>query len=264
MVPADLSANLIAPGAAEHPVTFSLLLLAAGLVPFALLCSTSFVKLSVVFTILRNAVGAGQFPSAAVSSTLALVLTLHIMMPVGEAVWKEGTAAWEVSAVKNAKGRTSARAGTAGLSVERLQAVFNAGSAPVKQFLTKHSRVEERAFFAELAKRQRQGNSAKVEAEDVKCRDDEKGRVCEIAGEDLFTLAPSFLISELKQAFAIGFTIFLPFLVIDLIVANVLAGLGMMMVSPTTIALPFKLLLFVLADGWFLLCRSLVLGYVNG
>jgi type III secretion protein R len=115
---------------------------------------------------------------------------------------------------------------------------------PVRGFLARHAHARDRAMFTDLAKRMR------PPAE----RD-------QVADTDLMVLTPAFVTSELKEAFSIGFLLFIPFLVIDIVIANVLLSLGMHMLSPTTISLPFKLLLFVLVDGWALLARGLVLGY---
>jgi len=132
-------------------------------------------------------------------------------------------------------------------SGEAADAVINAASRarePVRGFLAKHAHARDRAMFTDLAKRMRRP----VER-------------AEVHDTDLLVLTPAFVTSELKEAFSIGFLLFIPFLIIDIVVANVLLSLGMHMLSPTTISLPFKLLLFVLVDGWALLARGLVLSY---
>jgi type III secretion protein R len=117
-------------------------------------------------------------------------------------------------------------------------------AAPLKAFLVKHGHEEDRALFLDLA-RQLRGEA----------------RADEVAAEDLVVTVPAFMISELKEAFQIGFLVFLPFLVLDMVIANLLLALGMQSLSPTSVSLPFKLLLFVMVDGWQLLAQGLVLGY---
>lgn len=218
-------------GVMQPLLTLGVFLLLAVL-PFIILSVTSFIKLSVVFGILRNAIGAQQVPSSAITSLLAFVLTLHVMAPVGveiKSAWEEGTVSREkkpeIPAVKDLGTLQVADLLPLGDKLKRV-------GAPLLRFLEKHSRQKERTFFSGLAE-----------------------------GESFFTLLPAFIISELTEAFAIGFAVFLPFLILDLVVANILVGLGMVMVTPAVVSLPFKIILFVLVDGWFLLCRGLVLGY---
>ena len=116
---------------------------------------------------------------------------------------------------------------------------------PMRKFLIRHSHLKDRAMFFSMAKR-------------LRTPEDRQG----VGPEDFSVIVPSFVISELKEAFQIGFIIFVPFLVIDMVVANILMALGMQMLSPTTISLPFKLLLFVIIDGWYLITKGLVIGYV--
>ena len=136
--------------------------------------------------------------------------------------------------------------------------------APLYNFLEKNSSLKERTFFAKMRHQGPKQGDIEQKISEPPCKPTQDGEAmsCTIEGEDFSTLIPAFLITELKEAFALGFLIFLPFLVIDLIVAQILLSLGMMMVSPVTIAMPFKLLLFVACDGWFLFCKNLVLGYL--
>ena len=237
-----------ADAADANPLTLGLTFIALAVLPFLLLATTSFIKLSVVFGILRNALGAQQVPSAAVTSLLALVLTVHIMSPVAEEVAAEFFAKPKKEGTKNGAGDNAgddffAQTARAGVALEK--------------FLRKHSHLRERVFFAGIRTRRHLSRDS-APSEPAGCAG---AAECVVPGEDILSLVPSFVISELKEAFSIGFLIFLPFLVIDLVVANLLVGLGMMMVSPVTISLPFKIILFVIIDGWFLLCRGLVLGY---
>jgi type III secretion protein R len=220
---------------ADRPIVMVALLAALSLLPFVLVMMTSFVKIAVVLSILRNAIGSPQVPPTMVVTGLAFVLSIFVMAPVGSQVHAE------VSAVLD-RG-----AGASLTSPQAADAIVGAAlraREPVRGFLARHAHARERAMFADLARRMR----PPAEREQVK-------------DDDLLVLTPAFVTSELKEAFAIGFLLFIPFLVIDILVANVLLSLGMHMLSPTTISLPFKLLLFVLVDGWTLLTRGLVLGY---
>jgi type III secretion protein R len=219
----------------DQPVVMIALLAALSLLPFLLVMLTSFVKIAVVLAIVRNALGAGNIPPAMVVTGLALVLTIFVMAPVGAQVY-----ARVEPALDQAKGKSLS-------SSETVSALVDAGGEarePVRVFLARHAHARDRAMFADLARRMREPAD----------RD-------RVGDADLLVLAPAFVTSELKEAFAIGFLLFIPFLIIDLVVSNVLLSLGMHMLSPTTVSLPFKLLLFVLIDGWQLLTQGLVLGY---
>jgi type III secretion protein R len=157
------------------------------------------------------------------------------MAPVGGKVYAEIE-----PVLDDAKGASL----TSGESVQAMIAAGKQAREPVREFLVKHAHARDRAMFTDLARRMR----------DPADRDS-------VSNTDLLILAPSFVTSELKEAFAIGFLLFIPFLIIDMVIANVLLSLGMHMLSPTTVSLPFKLLLFVMVDGWALLTRGLVLGY---
>jgi type III secretion protein R len=198
-----------------------------GLAPFIAVMVTSFVKLVVVLSLVRNALGTQQTPPNMVINGLAIILTLYIMAPVGSQMA-------EIAAKDEAS--FSSPAGLA----------KNLGTLaePLRQFMYKHSNPRERAFFMKSAA----AIWPKEMAEKLK-------------DGDLLVLVPSFTVSELTSAFVMGFFIYLPFIVIDLVVSNVLMAMGMMMVSPMTISLPIKLLLFVLIDGWARLTHSLILSY---
>jgi type III secretion protein R len=219
--------------ALNSPVLLLIALAGLTLVPFALIMVTSFVKIAVVLSIVRSALGTQQIPPTQVIIGLAIVLTVHIMVPVGVAVYGESS-----SILKSAPADLFSASG-----ITALERAAKAGGEPILQFLTRHSHAKERQLFVDLAARM-SGSSGHTASE-----------------RDVSVLVPAFVISELTEAFQIGFLIFVPFLVIDMVVANILMAMGMFMLSPTMISLPFKLLLFVLADGWFLLARGLVLGY---
>ena len=217
----------------DQPFAMIALLAVLSLLPFVLVMLTSFVKIAVVLSIARNALGAANIPPTTVVTGLALVLTLFVMAPVGGKVF-----AGVEPLVTGDEGRTPAQTARA------LIAAGQQARAPVRDFLAEHAHPRDRAMFTDLARRMREPAA----------RDS-------VTSDSLLVLAPAVVTSELKEAFAIGFLLFLPFLIIDIVVANVLLSLGMHMLSPSTVSLPFKLLLFVMVDGWYLLTRGLVLGY---
>ncbi len=216
-----------------QPVLTLLALGALTLLPFAFMTGTSFVKIAIVFSILRNALGTGQVPSGTIITSLAIILTLYVMAPVGQQI---AEAAGPAAAQVTMSGKTA--------DIEALMTAIDKGKEPMKGFLARNTGAREQRLFIDLAKRVRPPD-----------------RRDEVKSDDLLVLFPAFLITELTEAFQIGFLVFIPFLVVDMVVANVLLALGMHMLSPTTVSLPFKLLLFVLVDGWYLLARALVLGY---
>ena len=220
---------------AQRPLVLMIALAALALVPFVLMMVTSFVKISVVLSIIRSAMGTQQIPPTQVITGLAIILTVYIMAPVGQAMYKKA----ELDVF--AKGATV-------ISSESVGAFLKAGDRakePLRDFLLKKVTGKDRALFYNLA---------------LKMRTPEQR--LEIADRDFLVIVPAFVVSELKEAFQIGFILFVPFIVIDMVVANILLALGMQMLSPTTISMPFKILLFVLVDGWYLICKGLVVGYL--
>lgn len=218
---------------ASQPVVTIIALGVLTLLPFIFMTGTSFVKIAVVFSILRNALGTGQVPSGAIITALSVILTLYVMAPVGQQV-AESAGPDMARVTFDMKGK----------SVDALLRAIDRGKVPLKSFLSRNTGPREQRLFLDLARR-------------VRAPDQRE----EVLKDDLLVLFPAFLITELTEAFQIGFLVFIPFLVVDMVVANVLLALGMHMLSPTTVSLPFKLLLFVLVDGWYLLARALVLGY---
>ncbi|HEX7622173.1 MAG TPA: type III secretion system export apparatus subunit SctR [Anaeromyxobacteraceae bacterium] len=224
-----LLATILPPvGLAERPADLLVLLGALALVPTALVMTTSFLKMAIVLSVTRSALGAPQIPPSSAVTGLALLLTLVVMAPVGEASWH---AVREVPAG----------------GLERTLEAASAAGEPLRAFLDRFARPDDRQTFLELARRARPAGSR-----------------AEVKSSDFAVLAPAFVVSELRRAFTIGFLVFLPFLVVDLLTANVLLALGLSQLSPTSVALPFKLLLFVAVDGWKLIARGLVLGYLAG
>jgi type III secretion protein R len=222
---------------ASRPLTLLLLMAGLSLIPFVLLLMTSFVKVAVVLSILKGALGTPQVPPGQVVTGLALILTLFIMAPTGERMFR---AVEPTLATKAASADLSSPQ-----SVAALAAAGDRAKEPLRDFLLRHSTPRDRATFLGLAQRLR------TPAERAG-----------LADRDLQVVVPAFLTAELRRAFEIGFLLFIPFLIIDLVVSNLLLALGMHMLSPTTVSLPFKLLLFVIADGWTLLLRGLIESYV--
>lgn len=203
---------------------------ALALMPFVALMVTSFAKIVIVLGLLRQALGLQQVPPNMVLNGIALVMTLYVMAPVA------------MDAGDSLRGR-----GYSLSDMRRLEDVgvaYDAVAQPLREFLYEHSDPRDRKFFQRTAGR---------------LWSQERAR--NLDERDMLVLVPAFTVSELTEAFRIGFILFLAFLIVDLIVANVLLALGMSMVSPTLISVPFKLLLFVVLDGWARLLQGLVLGY---
>lgn len=212
---------------------FSLILLLAGmsLLPFMAMIGTSYLKLVVVLSLIRNALGIQSIPPNMVLNALALILSFYIMAPRVQQAWK---IFHEVQSEKPH------------VALHQSEALMRAAE-PFRDFLKQHASERDKAFFVRTAER--------LWSQD--------GKPVEVNAESFFILLPAFTVSELTRAFQIGFLIYLPFVVIDLIVSNILLAMGMMMVSPVTISLPFKLLLFVMVSGWTRLIQGLVQSYLS-
>lgn len=211
----------------ENPFPIIALASALLLVPFAVVSVTAFVKIAVVLFLLRSALGIQQTPPNLVLYGVTIVLTAYVGMPVFQESY---------DAILAVDGDI-ADPRVWGMMAE-------AGMQPVREFLMRHTTPDDRAFFQQAAE-ELHGD-----------------RMAGITGEEFFVLAPAFVTAELTRAFEIGVLLYLPFIVIDLVVTNILTAMGMMMVSPMIISLPFKLLLFVAADGWTRLAHGLVLSYI--
>jgi len=199
------------------------LLTALVFIPACLLMMTSFTRIIIVLSLLRSALGVQSTPPNHVLLGLALFLTFFVMSPVFNTAYQQ---AWSP------------------LSADKIgiEEAFSRGEKPFREFMLAQTRESDLALFTRIAKLDNYAG-----AEDVPMR----------------ILMPAFVTSELKTAFQIGFTVFIPFLVIDLVIASVLMALGMMMVPPSTISLPFKLMLFVLVDGWQLVMGSLAQSFYS-
>ena len=221
----------------SKPLVLLVVLAALSLVPFVIMMSTSFVKIAVVLALVRNAIGTQQVPPNIIVTGLAMILTIYIMVPVGYNIYNAS------SDIIN-QGTNQPLMSQA--SVELLGKAVKVGKEPMREFLLKHTHKKEKQLFYKLA---------------LKLRSTDEQRA-DVGENDFMNLVPAFVISELTEAFQIGFILFLPFLIIDLVIANVLLSLGMFQISPITLSLPFKLLLFVLVDGWSVITKGLILGYV--
>lgn len=205
------------------PVQTLVLLTSLTLLPAALLLMTGFTRIIIVLGLLRNALGTPAAPPNQVLLGLALFLTFYVMSPVLDTVWQD---AW----VPLSQDKIS------------MQTAAKRAAKPLRAFMLRQTRESDLALYTRMANMKNFNGPEEV---------------------PMRILLPAFVTSELKTAFQIGFTVFIPFLIIDLVVASVLMALGMMMVPPATISLPFKLMLFVLADGWQLLLGSLVQSFMS-
>ncbi|AVP54196.1 flagellar biosynthetic protein FliP [Clostridium tetani] len=217
----------ISPGDGGDPKTYVdnlklfLMITVLSILPSFIVMMTSFVRISVVFGFLRNAMGTQQSPPNQVLVGLALFLTIFIMTPVYQIINKEAIQPFVKSEINQ-------------------EQAFETGSKPLREFMLKQTREKDLKLFVEIS-----NIDKNITKENV----------------PLYVVVPSFIISELKTAFQIGFLLYIPFLVIDLVVASVLMSMGMFMLPPVMVSLPFKLLLFVMVDGWHLLIKSLIMSF---
>ena len=204
-------------GKLDPALQLIVLMASFSLLPFILVSMTSFLRYSIVLSILKTAMGTQQIPPAIVLVGMSLVLTIYTMAPIFGDIYNR------INPIMQRNGS--------------IVEVIEQGSEPLKTFMMRQTRQTDVAFFIELSR-----NKPPESPKDL----------------TIWEVAPAFMISELRTAFEIGFIIFIPFIVIDLVVANILLALGMMMLSPTIISLPFKILIFVAVDGWSLIVNGLV------
>ena len=209
------------PGEVSQSIKILMLLTLLSLAPSAMIMTTSFTRILIVFGFLRQALGTQSSPPAQVLAGIALFLTVFIMSPVWQKINNVAIQPYLEEKISQ-------------------QDAWDRGIQPVKEFMTRQTGLSEMALFLELSG---------------------KEKAADITQAGLETLIPAFMISELKKAFQMGFLIYLPFLVIDMVVATILMALGMMMLPPMMISLPVKLLFFVMADGWTVMVRSLILSF---
>ncbi len=198
-----------------------ILMTVLSLAPSILIMMTCFTRIVVVLSFLRTAIGIQQTPPNTVMISLALFLTFFIMAPTLNAAYQNGVAPLISE------------------EIDEVQA-FERTTTPFKEFMLQHVRDKDLELFIRMS---------------------ETGPYDEAMDIPLHIVIPAFMISELKRAFEIGFMLFLPFLIIDLVVASILMSMGMMMLPPVTVSLPFKIVFFVLVDGWYLVCGSLIQSY---
>jgi len=212
-----------------YPTSLFLILIGMSVLPFAAMVVSSYTKIVVVLGLLRNAIGVQQTPPNTVLNGVAIILSVYIMAPV----FMQAQAAMNV--------------GTGSTPTTTAQTILSAAESarePFRQFLDKHAEEREKAFFMRSA-------SMIWPAE----------QAAQLKKTDLLVLAPAFLLTELAEAFRIGFLMYLAFVIVDIVIANVLLAMGLSQVTPTNVAIPFKLLLFVVLDGWSKLVHGLVLTY---
>ncbi len=204
-----------------NPVLQMLVVMTAfSLLPFMFCCMTSFLRFTIVFSMLKTALGTQQVPPSIVIIGLSMILTFYTMSGVFQKMYEYGSVPYQSS--------------------KNIVLAMEQGSKPLKEFMMKQTRESDLAFFVELARKTPPKTPDEI---------------------TMWEVAPAYILSELKTAFEIGFVVFVPFIVLDLIVANILLALGMFMLSPTIISLPFKLLIFIAVDGWALIVQGLVQSY---
>lgn len=214
----SVTVDLGAGGVSERALQLVALVTVLSLAPSVLVMVTAFTRIVVVLSLLRSALGTQTAPPNAVVVSLALFLTAFVMAPTARQAYDAGVAPYINGQLQP-------------------EAAFERASGPFRTFMLRQVREKDLALFMDLAP-----DAARPRPEDV----------------GLQVLTPAFMISELRRAFEIGFLLFVPFLIIDLVVASILMSVGMMMLPPATVALPFKLIFFVLVDGWTLVAGSLV------
>lgn len=204
----------------------------ASLAPFLIACGTCYIKFSIVFVMVRNAIGLQQIPSNLTLNSIAFILSVFVMLPFA----REGYDAYQKQSID-----TSTASG--------IESSLETAFGSYKDYLVKYTDKDLAAYF-EKAQRSRDEREDEIKSE-------------EKTEPSLFSLLPAYALTEIADAFKIGFYIYLPFVVIDLLVSGILLTLGMMMMSPVTISIPIKLLLFVCMDGWSLLSKGLIEQYLH-
>jgi flagellar biosynthesis protein FliP len=219
----SLSVNMGEGSVTGRVVQMVLLITVLSVAPSILLCVTSFTRMVVVLSLLRSALGTQQSPPNSVLISLAMFLSLFVMQPTFEAAYREGIKPLMEEQITETE-------------------AFDRTSKPFRTFMLKHTRPDDLKLFFTLSKKSPTATAAET---------------------PMSVLTPAFMISELRRAFEIGFLLFVPFLVIDIAVSAILMSMGMMMLPPVVISLPFKLIFFVLVDGWRLVAESLVRSYTG-
>lgn len=224
----------------SNDISLIALLTFSTLLPFLVASGTCFVKFSVVFVMVRNALGLQQIPSNMTLNGIALLLSIFVMMPIVQQAYDYY--------------RTE---GVNFSSAESINHFVDNGLDGYRGYLKKYSDPELVSFFEKAQSAKLKGDGTPI------AESPNAGRAVVEDKPSIFALLPAYALSELKSAFKIGFYLYLPFVVVDLVISSVLLALGMMMMSPITISVPIKLLLFVALDGWTLLSKGLVLQYLE-
>jgi len=235
----SISLDVGDPSLTGRIVQIVLLMTVLSVAPSILMMVTSFTRIVVVLSLLRSALGLQQSPPNAVLIGLALFLTAYIMGPTLEASWRDGVQPLIDNQITEEQG-------------------FERASEPVRAFMESHVREKDLQLFIDLGKPADDANSGAAIAAPVA---PEANAAAKAEAAPLRALVPAFMLSELRRAFEIGFLLFLPFLIIDMVIAAILTSMGMMMLPPLVVSLPFKLIFFVLVDGWWLVVGSLVRSY---
>ena len=238
------------PTATAHMVQTIALVTVLSLAPSILVMVTSFTRIIVVLSFLRMAMGTQTTPPNTVLISLALFLTMFIMQPTFDQAWDNGIRPLMNNQIDE-------------------ETSFQRTVEPFQEFMLKHTRPKDLDLFTEISKANEATRAAAKPATDKTDKKDAstaKPAAKAAASNDvsLRALIPAFMISELRRAFEIGFLLFLPFLIIDMVVASILMSMGMMMLPPSVISLPFKIIFFVLVDGWYLISGSLIQSYGAG
>ncbi len=210
-------------GSSDQTINTFIMMTLLSIIPILLVMTTSFTRIIMVLSFVRNALGTQQNPPNQVLIGLALFLTFFVMRPVYTDIYNDAIQPFQNEEITQ-------------------QEVFDRSEIRIKEFMYEQTRDKDVELFVDLA--------------------DARGQYASYEELPMTILTPAFIISELRIAFSIGFLIFIPFLIIDMVVASVLMSMGMFMLSPVMISLPFKLLLFVLVDGWYLVVESLIKSFV--
>ena len=236
------------PSATAHIVQTVILITVLSLAPSILVMVTSFTRIIVVLSFLRTALGTQTTPPNIVLISLALFLTMFIMQPTFDTAWENGVQPLMNNQIDE-------------------ETAFTRTLEPFQEFMLKHTRTKDLDLFTDVIKSNEAASAAAKAAATGKPAPAAPKNDAKLNGKSaaedvsIRALIPAFMISELRRAFEIGFMLFLPFLIIDMVVASILMSMGMMMLPPSIISLPFKIVFFVLVDGWYLICGSLIQSY---
>ncbi len=218
---------MLEPNTSELSLIFTFFII--GLIPFLIAGGTCFIKFNIIFSLIKNAIGIQQIPTNMTTNAIALMMTLFVMYPVYNDIF-------EYVNENDVKYNNQ----------ESVESFLTEGLVSYKAYLVKYSDAELVSFFNDLNKEHKSA-SAQLKANDF----------------SFISYLPAYALTEIKSAFEIGFYIYLPFIIVDLVISNILLALGMMMMSPVTISLPIKLILFVAVDGWARVTQGLILQYMS-